>query len=322
MEWHMPYDYMVDVLRVDLAGMGCSRVILLGDERDMGEPALKVGLARWGVQVLTPPAVEQVWIAGLAEGHGAARDRLDRLSTMLADGIEHGVEAIVATTERMAEVVRLSGVDVPVLVPNPRGSIVPVRNVVFDMGGVLFQWDPVGMARRVCETDADAQLLAKVVFDSREWVLYDAGAIDEQTIIWAAKTRVPRRLYRAVEELVQHWHEHRSPVDGASELIADLKQAGFDLYLLTNVGESFHRYKTQLPGYECFSGMVLSSAEHVCKPDSRIYRTLFERYGLVAQECLFVDDSQVNVLGARRVGMRGWHFDGSTEPLRTLLLSM
>lgn len=320
MEGHVPHDYLVDVLRIDLAGMGCSRVILLGSERDMGEPALKVGLARWGVQVLVPPAGEQAWVASLAEPDGFTADKLSRLSLMLADGVEHGVEAIVVTDESLALSVRLCGLDVPVLVPSPRGSVVPVKNVVFDMGGVLFQWDAVAMARRVCEGDEDARLLAKAVFGSNEWLLSDAGAIDEQTIIWAAKTHVPRRLYRAVEELVFHWHDHRRPIDGAEELIVDLKRAGYGLYLLTNVGESFHRYKDQLPGCDCYDGMVLSSAEHVCKPDARIYHALLERHNLTARECLFVDDAQVNVLGARRVGMRGWHFDGSMSSLRALLL--
>jgi HAD superfamily hydrolase (TIGR01509 family) len=66
--------------------------------------------------------------------------------------------------------------------------------------------------------------------------------------------------------------------------------------------------------------MVVSYREHVVKPDARIYRTLLERYELEAGECLFVDDTRTNVLGARMLGMRAWHFDGTVQGLRDLLL--
>ena len=66
--------------------------------------------------------------------------------------------------------------------------------------------------------------------------------------------------------------------------------------------------------------MVVSCYEHVVKPDARIYQTLLNRYGLDAKTCLFVDDTQLNVLGARRVGMRAYHFQGGANALRALLL--
>lgn len=97
-----------------------------------------------------------------------------------------------------------------------------------------------------------------------------------------AKTRLPRRLHAAVDELMRHWCDERVPVEGTGELIADLKQAGYGIYLLTNAGEPFERYEAQLPGRDCIDGMVVSYREHVVKPDARIYRTLLERYELMA----------------------------------------
>lgn len=318
----LPLECLVDALRIDLARMGCHRVALLGSERDMGAEGLRVGLARWGVAVLVPPEGERAWIAGLSSApiEDLPPAEVQRLTTLLADGVAHGVDAIVTTDVRLARVVEACHLKVPTLALDPRGAVVPVRNVVFDMGGVLFKWEPLAQARRFCESDEDAQLLADAVFGSVQWALMDAGAVDERTVAWTAKTRLPRRMHAAVNELVRHWCDERVPVEGMGELVRDLKRAGYGIYLLTNAGEPFERYELQLPGRECFDGMVVSYREHVVKPDARIYRTLLERYGLVAGECLLVDDTRTNVLGARMLGMRAWHFDGTAQGLRDLLL--
>ena len=318
----VPPDYQADILRVDLRKMGCTRIILLGRETEMASGGLRTALAKWGLQVLVPPEGERPWIAGLASRQNDDMDPtdVDRLRTLLAHGVEHGVGAIVVTSGQLAAVVDACRLSVPTLAFDPRGSVVPVKNVVFDMGGVLFRWEPLAMSRRVCDTEEDARLLSQAVFDSQEWVWQDAGAVDEETVAWASKTRVPRRLHAAVDELVHHWHDHRIHVAGIEELVCDLKDASYGIYLLSNAGESFARYESQLPARACFDGMVVSCYERVVKPDARIYRILLERYGLEAGECLFVDDTLRNVLGARRVGMRAYHFTEDVQPLRAALL--
>jgi len=316
----LPVDYLVDILRIDLAHMGCSRVILLGSADEMESGGLRTGLARWGFTVLVPPQGARAWIADLARESDVAGESVDRLRTLLADGLEHGVEAIVTTSKTLASYVLACGIAVPTLVATPRGSAVPIRNIVFDMGGVLFKWDPLAMSARVCENEEDAHLLAKAVFGSVEWAWQDAGAVDDKTVAFASKTRVPQRLYAAVDELVHHWHDHREPVDGIEELIRGAKDAGLGVYLLSNAGESFAAYESQLPAYECFDGKVISCYEHVVKPDARIYHTLLDRYDLRPEECLFVDDTKLNVFAARRVGMRAYRFDGNVTALREILL--
>lgn len=318
----LPTECLVDALRIDLSHMGCRRVALMGSEREMAADGLRVALARWGFQVLVPPEGERAWIAGLSSA--AVEDlppvEMQRLTALLADGIEHGVDAIVTTDKDLARVVEACQLGVPTLALDPRGAVVLVRDIVFDMGGVLFKWEPLVQARRFCESDEDARLLADAVFGSVQWALMDAGAVDERTVAWTAKMRLPHRLRAAVNELVRHWCDERVPVEGMDELVRDLKRAGYGIYLLTNAGEPFERYELQLPGRDCFDGMVVSYREHVVKPDVRIYRTLLERYGLAAGECLLVDDARTNVLGARMLGMRAWHFDGTVQGLRDLLL--
>ena len=193
----VPPDYQADILRVDLRKMGCTRIILLGRETEMASGGLRTALAKWGLQVLVPPEGERPWIAGLASRQNDDMDPtdVDRLRTLLAHGVEHGVGAIVVTSGQLAAVVDACRLSVPTLAFDPRGSVVPVKNVVFDMGGVLFAWDPFAMAKRVSTCEDDAHLLANAVFGSLEWALQDAGAVDDQTVLWTTKLRTPHRLH-------------------------------------------------------------------------------------------------------------------------------
>jgi epoxide hydrolase-like predicted phosphatase len=199
----------------------------------------------------------------------------------------------------------------------------PIRNVVFDMGGVLLKWEPLYYARRFSENDEDAALLAQAVFGSAEWAQQDTGALEADTIAWIAAERLPERLHANAADLAHRWWEKRTFIPDMDQLIEDLKRAGYGIYLLSNAGTSFERYMRTLPGFGSFDGMVVSCYEHVVKPNPAIYRILLERYGLHAGDCLFVDDTLLNVKGAQRVGMLGWHFAderASAAALRVRLL--
>ena len=198
-----------------------------------------------------------------------------------------------------------------------------IRTVVFDMGGVLLKWEPLLYARRFCESDEDAELLAQAVFGGPEWAQQDAGALDAATVGWIAHERLPERLHTSADALARRWWEKRELIPGMDALIGDLKRAGYGVYLLSNAGTSFERYMRGLPGFASFDGMVVSCYEHVVKPSPQIYRILLDRYELRAEECLFVDDTLRNVRGAERAGLKGWHFAGANacaEALRAQLL--
>lgn len=312
------------MLSEDLFERGIRRVMFMGIPATMEEPFLRTAISRWGILVLTPPAHERTWLAQVQDEleHGPATpDMESHFAALVADGAEHGVNCLVVASVELMELARRCTQGLT-LVDALRAGSSRVRNVVFDMGGVLLEWNPLLMARVACDTDADAKLLSNAVFGSVEWVLQDADAVDAATVAWAAKTRLPDRLHGAVDQLVYHWYDDRTFMPQTGELIRELKAAGHGVYLLSNAGTAFEHYKHRLPAYECFDGMVVSCYEHVLKPDARIYRRLCDRYDLAPETCLFVDDVENNVEGARRIGMQGWHFDGTVEALRHVLLGI
>lgn len=194
-----------------------------------------------------------------------------------------------------------------------------IKSVVFDMGGVLMKYDPVGFARPFVESDDDAHLVASEVFDGKEWPLQDAGVVDANTVGWTAAERLPQRLRDAAMQTANRWYESREFFDGADDAIRTLKARGYGIYLLSNAGVHFDAYKESLPAHECFDGMVVSAFVHLMKPDVRIYEHLASTYGLRLEECLFVDDVPINVEGARRAGMQGLVYTGSMDDVFALL---
>lgn len=104
------------------------------------------------------------------------------------------------------------------------------------------------------------------------------------------------------------------------EVVRELKQRGYGIYLCSNANERFREYAENIPALSLFDGMIVSAEEKCIKPGRRIYQTLFERYSLKPQECFFIDDMQANIDGARAAGMQGYCYaDGNVERLREYL---
>ena len=108
-------------------------------------------------------------------------------------------------------------------------------------------------------------------------------------------------------------------IEGMADIVRRLKEAGYGVYGLTNwSSETFPLVKDKYAIFKQLDGMVVSGEEHLLKPDAAIYKCLLERYGLRAEESLFVDDNLANVEGARAVGMQGVQFKSAEELERTL----
>jgi HAD superfamily hydrolase (TIGR01509 family) len=194
-----------------------------------------------------------------------------------------------------------------------------LSNIVFDMGGVLMDWDPVKISLALCPDPDDAALLRKAVFDSREWGWVDAGAIAPQTVAWTAQLKLPEYLHELAETFALRWHVAFDPLPAMGELVRELKADGYGVYLLSNAGPTFEEYRDRIPAIDAFDGILVSCYEHMVKPDEAIYQLFCERYGLEPASCLFVDDLRRNVVGAQRAGMQGYRYDGDVEALRAFI---
>lgn len=198
-----------------------------------------------------------------------------------------------------------------------------IRNIVFDMGQVLIRWRPEEMLERFDLSQEEKTMLLQELFWSPEWIAQDRGIITEADMIARVSARLPETLHGTVEEVIKAWYVwHLTPMPGMAELVRKLKEKGYGIYLLSNASTALRGYFPRIPGSECFDGLMVSAEEKLLKPQHEIYERLYERFGLVPEQCVFIDDSPANIEGAMLTGMQGIVFRGDTERLLRELLAL
>ncbi len=194
-----------------------------------------------------------------------------------------------------------------------------IDTVVFDLGGVLIDWNPRHLYRKVFAGDEPAMetFLAQVcnaAWNERQ----DQGRPWAEAIAEAV-ARHPQheahiRAYRT------RWQEMLGgALDGTVRVLNELAEEGLRLLALTNwSAETFHFAEERFAFLDRFDGVVVSGREGVMKPDPAIFHLLIRRYGVDPVRAVFVDDVQKNVDAAVAQGLRGIRFLDSAQLRRDL----
>lgn len=195
-----------------------------------------------------------------------------------------------------------------------------MKNIVFDLGGVLFARDKSKCTPEFHDFFAFIRSEPMPSF----WVEYDRGTLtlDAVAEILSRLNGCPRERCDAFLRLSIDMQE---PVGPTERLVRELKAAGYKLYVLSNMSREFIAFLRRFPVYDLFDGEVVSCEVQTVKPEPRIYELLLERYGLEPAETLFIDDRPANIAAAERFGIRGRLFDhrnpaASCDALRQELL--
>lgn len=197
------------------------------------------------------------------------------------------------------------------------------KNIIFDYGQVIISYDPYYMTNVYVKDEAVCKELCDIIFDRIYWDRLDNGSISDSEVKEAFKSRIPSHLYDVACEVYDNWYYNNPLIPGIKELIADLKRGGAKLYLISNISKGFAENYTKIPEVaevlSLFDGLVFSGPLGLSKPQKEIFEYLLNKYDLKAEECVFIDDSEKNLLGARAVGLNTIHFTGSAEKLRAEL---
>ena len=182
------------------------------------------------------------------------------------------------------------------------GSTPPITAVVFDLGGVLIDWDPRYLYRELIEDEAEMEhFLATVT--TPEWNrAQDAGRPWAEAVEELARRHPERR--DLITAYWERWHETLGDaLEQTVEVLDELRGTSVRLFALTNwSGETFPVARPRFPFLEWFEGIVVSGDERLIKPDPRIFEVLIGRYGLDPATTLFIDDQPDNVAAARDLG--------------------
>lgn len=193
-----------------------------------------------------------------------------------------------------------------------------MKNIVFDFGGVLVDWNPHHLYDKYFGSREKAEwFLNNICLYS--WNLQMDGGKPFAEGVAELQAEHPE-WSEAIAIYHTRWIEMMNgEIEGMASVIRRLKMAGYGVYGLTNwSAETFPMIRDTYPVFQEFDGIVVSGEEHLLKPDAAIYKCLLERYDLQAEESLFVDDNADNVAGARNVGMKAIQFTSAEELEREL----
>jgi glucose-1-phosphatase len=188
-----------------------------------------------------------------------------------------------------------------------------IKNIVFDLGNVLISFRPSEFFdKKKYPENIKAKILSDI-FDSKEWSMLDNGEINTSEVIDAIALKSSLK-----KEEIAHIFNLRTelmfPLDQNVRLLPELQKQGFRLYFLSNFPmDVFEEVKTGYYFFKYFDGGIISAEVKFSKPDSRIYEILLEKYSLIPEECLYIDDLERNVKAAEAVGMKGLVTFGSQE---------
>ena len=185
-----------------------------------------------------------------------------------------------------------------------------IKNIVLDMGNVLLDFNPDFVLDQFCSSEEEKDIIRKELFEGPEWLLGDRGDIKDKDRFDLVKVRVPEKYHEALRNCADHWDICMDPLDGAREFCEYVKDHGYGIYVLSNASDLFYTYFPKFLPLDFFNGVFVSSDYLMLKPDLEIYEKFLEVQGLKADECLFIDDREENVLGAQKAGMNTFRFMG------------
>lgn len=192
------------------------------------------------------------------------------------------------------------------------------NTVIFDIGGVLMDFDTRALTASVTHSEADAEELHREMFQSPDWLTMDRGGTEENALA-LMKERLPQHLWSAADRAVAIWDDFLTPDPGMNTLAQELAGLNVPMYLLSNTPARFYRFRERIPAWPLMRGALLSCEERLLKPDTAVYRRLFARFGLSPGDCFFIDDSNQNIEAARWCGMQAFHYQKNISRLRAAL---
>ena len=185
--------------------------------------------------------------------------------------------------------------------------------VVFDLGGVLIDWNPRYLYRTLFGDEAEMEaFLAEVT--TQEWnAQQDAGRP------WSEAVEALVAMHPGRRDLIEaYWHRWPETLGGAIEgtvsILGELKARGVRTYALSNwSAETFPLARPRFPFLEWFDGILISGEAKLVKPDPRIFAHLLEKFGLEAGSTVFIDDSAANVRAATEAGLIAIRFESPEQ---------
>lgn len=188
-----------------------------------------------------------------------------------------------------------------------------IKTIVFDLGGVLIDWDPRYLYRQLFDDEQEMEVFLKDICHLQWNAQMDAGKPFQEAVDELSE-QYPH--YR--EEIQAYWHRWLEmipgQIDGTVSILEAIAKKDYRLLALTNwSAETLPLVMPDYPFFDHFEGIVVSGEEKLVKPDLKFYQILLDRYQVDAEEALFIDDNAGNIAAANQLGFQTIHFQNPED---------
>ncbi len=188
-----------------------------------------------------------------------------------------------------------------------------VKNVIFDLGGVVLEWNPDRILEAYYSEPEVRALMKQQMFQHADWLELDRGTMHETTVLQRASERTGRPLAE-VQDLFQAVRESLHTKPDTVALLDRLYAREVPLYCLSNISADIFEYLRERHSFwHVFKGIVISGAIQMIKPEPEIFHHLLALYGIEARETAFVDDNAPNIEAARGLGIHAVWFKDARQ---------
>ena len=182
-----------------------------------------------------------------------------------------------------------------------------IKNIIFDLGNVIINYDQQAIINRFAKDNEEKEYLMEENFKALEWKRIDLGEIDNDEAVEIINQRHNNKYKELTTDFWHNWYKLQNINEDIVGIAKELKHKGYSIYVLSNMANATYDFFKNHDFFKLCDGIVISAQEHLKKPDERIFKTLLDRYNLIAEECLFIDDDDTNKSyeTANRLGILG-----------------
>ncbi len=187
-----------------------------------------------------------------------------------------------------------------------------IKNIVFDLGRVLIKFEPMEYIQQNVPKEKREDFY-NGVFGSTEWLMLDRGTLSYEDAKKIFKERVPGADKQIDRLFDVDLFEILQPIEENVKLLPELKEK-YNLYILSNFHQpAFEHIFKKYDFFRLFDGHTVSCYYYLLKPEKEIYDTLIDKFNLIPEETVFIDDTKVNIDACEKEGIRGIHLPDYTE---------
>ena len=193
------------------------------------------------------------------------------------------------------------------------------KNILFDMGNVIMDFSPDYILSMYTKDVKLINFLKYKILYTVAWARSDKGELTEEGIYDETIKGLDEKYHSIAKEVIYGWYNYKTESKEIYELMKELKNKGYRLFLCSNAAESFHKYEDKIEAFKLLEAKVVSADIRQVKPDKEFFEYILNTYRLKPEECFFIDDLAVNVKGAYECGIDGYQYNGNAGLLRKFM---